>query len=148
MAHLDVVRDGRHVMTPVRLTERPPREGEAGDSTPGLGGRGAVPVVVPNEPLLGLTVRDLDPGFSRRLEVPDSVRGVIVTKVDPAGASFVPAMRRGFIVMEVNRQAVRSVADFQRMIAAARPGETLAFYGYDPTQAQRTFVIATVDDSR
>ena len=148
MARLDVVRDGRHLLTPVRLTERPPREGESGDSTTVLGGRGAVPAIVPSEPLLGLTVRDLDPGFARRLEVPDSVHGVIVTKVDPAGASFVPAMRRGFIVMEINRQPVRSAAEFQRTLAAARPGETLAFYGYDPTQAQRTFVIATVDDSR
>jgi S1-C subfamily serine protease len=71
-----------------------------------------------------------------------------VTRVDPAGASFVPAMRRGFIVMEINRRLVRSTADFEQMLAAARPGETLAFYGYDPTQAQRTLVIATVDDSR
>ena len=148
MARLDVLRDGRHVQTPVRLTERPPREGDNADGTPGLGGRGAVPVVVPNEPLLGLTVRDLDAGFARRLEIPESVQGVIVTKVDPAGASFVPAMRRGFIVMEINRQPVRSTAEFERMLGAARPGQTLAFYGYDPTQAQRTFVIATVDDSR
>ena len=148
MAHLDIVRDGRHLLTPVRLTERPPRDGDTVDATPGLGGRGTVPVVVPNQPPLGLTVRDLDPGFARRLEVPESVHGVIVTKIDPAGASFVPAMRRGFIVMEINRQPVRSAGDFERMVGAARPGETLAFYGYDPSQAQRTFVIATVDDSR
>ena len=129
-----------------RITRVYTRTGD--DGTTGLGGRGAVPVVVPNEPLLGLTVRDLDAGFARRLEIPESVQGVIVTKVDPAGASFVPAMRRGFIVMEINRQPVRSTADFERMLGAARPGQTLALYGYDPTQAQRTFVIATVDDSR
>jgi serine protease Do len=147
-ARLDVVRDGRHLPTPVRLTERPPRDGETGDATAQLGAHAAAPVVVPDEPLLGLTVRDLDAGFSKRLEIPGSVHGVVVTRVDPAGASFVPAMRRGFIVMEINRRLVRSTADFEQMLAAARPGETLAFYGYDPTQAQRTLVIATVDDSR
>ena len=77
-----------------------------------------------------------------------SVRGVIVAKVDPAAASFVPAMRRGFIVMEINRQPVRSSADFARIVAAARPGDALAFYGYDPMRAQRTLVTAVVDDSR
>ena len=148
MARLDVVRDGRHLLTPVRLTERPPREGERDDAPPGPGGRGAVPAGVPTEPPLGLTVRDLDSTVARRLEVPDFVHGVIVTKVDPAGASFVPAMRRGFIVIDINRQPVRSAAEFERALAGAHPGETLAFYGYDPTQGQRTFVIATVDDSR
>ncbi len=146
-ARLDVVRDGRRTLMAVRLTERPPRDGnDVADQ--GVGSRGAVPVVVPNEPPLGLTVHDLDPGFARRLDVPDSVHGVIVAKVEPAGASFVPAMRRGFIVMEINRQPVRSAADFARLVAAARPGDTLAFYGYDPTQGQRTFVTAMVDDSR
>ena len=50
--------------------------------------------------------------------------------------------------MEINRQPVRSVADFQRLVAAARSGEALAFYGYDPALGQRAFVTATVDDSR
>jgi serine protease Do len=144
---LDVVRDNHRLLTPVRLTERPPREGDD-DSSSGIGTRGAVPVVVPNEPPLGLTVRDLDSGFARRLEIPDSVHGVVVAKIDPAGASFVPAIRRGYIVMEVNRQPVRSASDFERILAAARPGDTLTFFGYDPAQAQRTFVTATVDDSR
>jgi serine protease Do len=146
-AHLDVVRDGRRTLTTVRLSERPPRDA-TDDVDQALGSRGAVPVVVPNEPPLGLTVRDLDAGFARRLDVPDSVRGVIVAKVDPAAASFVPAMRRGFIVMEINRQPVRSSADFARIVAAARPGDALAFYGYDPMRAQRTLVTAVVDDSR
>jgi len=147
-AHLDVVRDGRRTLMAVRLTERPPRDGANDGADTGLGGRAAVHVVVPNEPPLGLTVRDLDPGFAHRLDIPESVHGVIVAKVDPAGASFVPAMRRGFIVMEINRQPVRSTTDFARLVTAARPGETLAFYGYDPAQAQRTFVTAMVDDSR
>lgn len=148
MAHLDIVRDGRRMPMPVRLTERPARDGSDDEPDQGLGGRGAVPVVVPNEPPLGLTVRELDAGFARRLDVPDSVRGVIVAKVDPAAASFIPVMRRGFIVMEINRQAVRSAADFNRIVAAARPGDALAFYGYDPMRAQRTLITAVVDDSR
>jgi serine protease Do len=145
---LEFLRDGRRMAAPVKLTERPPRDDASGDVDAGVGGRSTVPTVVPNESPLGLTVRDLDPGFARRLDIPESVHGVIVTKVDPAGASFVPPMRRGFIVMEINRQPIRSAADFERMIAAARPGDALAFYGYDPTLGQRAFVAATVDDSR
>ena len=90
-------------------------------------------------------MRDLDAAFIRRMGIPASVTGVAVIRVDPAGASFSPPMRRGFVVMEINRQPVRSVADFARLVAAARTGDALAFYGYDPTVGQRGFVIATVD---
>jgi serine protease Do len=94
---------------------------------------------------LGVTVRDLDPGFARRMEIPASVQGVVVIRLDPAGAAFVPAMRRGFVIMEINRQPVRSAADFQRIVSAARTGDALAFYVYDPSVGQRGFVLATVD---
>jgi S1-C subfamily serine protease len=50
--------------------------------------------------------------------------------------------------MEINRRPIRSVADFRQALAAARPGDALAFFGYDPAQAQRTFVTVTVDESR
>jgi len=68
-----------------------------------------------------------------------------VTRVDPVGAAFVPAMRRWFVIMEINRQPVRSVADFDRLLATARTGDALAFYGYDPAVGQRMLVLATVD---
>ena len=47
--------------------------------------------------------------------------------------------------MEINRQPVRSMADFARIVSAARTGDALAFYGYDPSVGQRGFVLATVD---
>jgi S1-C subfamily serine protease len=70
---------------------------------------------------------------------------VLVTRVDPASAAFVPAMRRGFVIMEINRQPVRTPEDVQRVLAAARTGDALAFYGYDPAVRQRGIVMATVD---
>jgi S1-C subfamily serine protease len=70
---------------------------------------------------------------------------VIVMRVDPAGASFVPAMRRGFVIMEINRQPVRTAEDLRRIVSAARTGDALAFYGYDPSIGQRALVTATVD---
>jgi serine protease Do len=144
VAHLDVMREGRKQQTSVRLTERPLRERDTDEAPVGMQPRRhASPV--PGDPPLGLTVRDLDAAFARRMEIPASVRGVVVSRVDPAGAAFVPAMRRGFVIMEINRQAVVSGADFQRIVGAARAGDTLAFYGYDPSVGQRAFVTATVD---
>jgi serine protease Do len=142
IARLDVMRDGHRQTSPVKLTERPlPEPGP--DERGAAGRRPGAPA--PGDPALGLTVRDLDSGFARRMEIPASVQGVVVVRVDPAGAAFVPAMRRGFVIMEINREPVRSAADFARLVSAARTGDALAFYGYDPTVGQRGFVLATVD---
>jgi len=88
---------------------------------------------------------EMDAAFVHRMAIPPSVQGVVVTRVDPVGAAFVPAMRRWFVIMEINRQPVRSVADFDRLLATARTGDALAFYGYDPAVGQRMLVLATVD---
>jgi serine protease Do len=140
IARLDVLRDGRRETTQVKLTERPLGDGRR-DARPLSPRRTATPA----EPPLGLTVRDLDQGFARRMEIPASVHGVVVVRIDPVGPAFVPGMRRGFVIMEINRQPVGSVADFARLVAAARTGDALAFYGYDPSVGQREIVMATVD---
>ena len=41
------------------------------------------------------------------MEIPASVAGVVVVRVDPAGASFAPPMRRGFVIMETLLQDMR-----------------------------------------
>ena len=41
--------------------------------------------------------------------------------------------------------AAASAAEFERIVGAARTGDALAFYGYDPSVGQREIVMATVD---
>ena len=142
MIRLDILRDGRKQVAQMRLIERPPDL--AGGSEPRPPARPTEPAL-PDDAPLGLAVRDLDDAFARRMGVPASVSGIVVVRVDPAGASFSPPMRRGFVIMEINRQRVRNVADFARVVAAARTGDALAFYGYDPSVGQKGFVLATVD---
>ena len=140
LARLELLRDGRRQSASIKLTERP-RDLAGADPRPPV----RRPPAMTGDAPLGLTVRDLDSAFVRRMDVPASVGGVVVVRVDPLGASFVPSMRRGFVIMEINRRPVRTVADFDRLVAAARTGDVLAFYGYDPSVGQRGFVIATVD---
>ncbi len=142
-ARLGVLREARRLTVHVKLAERPIRsdgDGEALDSRP----QPRAPEPSP-EMLLGITVRELDRGFIGRLEVPDSVHGVIVSRVDPTGAAFSASIRRGFVIMEINRKPVASVADYQRIVSAARPGDVLALYYYDPTLTQRGLVTVTVE---
>jgi len=140
-ARLDVLRDGHRESMTVKLTERPVAESS---EEPRPSSRRSQPASAADSPL-GLVVRELDPGFMHRLEIPSSVHGVVVFRVDPAGPAFVPSMRRGFVIMEINRQPVRSVGDFDRIVGSTRTGDALAFYGYDPSVGKRAIVMATVD---
>jgi serine protease Do len=143
-ARLGVMRDARRLTLHVKLAERPPREDADRGTLDSNRPRPRIPEPAAEVPL-GLTVRDLDREFLARLEVPDSVQGVMVSRVDPTGAAFSASIRRGFVIMEINRRAVRSLTDYQRLIGDAKPGDVLALYCYDPTLGQRTLVTVTVD---
>jgi serine protease Do len=144
VARLGVMRDTRRVMFPVKLAERPVRGDADSRDLVDRAPRPRTPVASPDSPL-GLTVRDLDRAAIGRLEIPDSVQGVVVARVDPTGTAFAASIRRGVVIMEINRKPIRSVGDFQRTVAAAHAGDVLALYYYDPTLAQRALVTVTVE---
>ena len=94
---------------------------------------------------LGLAVRELDRGFAGRLAIPETVEGVIVSRVDPTGTAFSSALRRGFVIMEINRKPVRSVADYQRMVAAAKPATCSRCTASTPRARQRAIVTVAFE---
>jgi len=143
VARLGVLRESRRLTIPVKLAERPARDDAETDPIDNRS-RPRAPEPVPDLPL-GIAVRELDRGFVGRLELPESVHGVIVSRVDPTGAAFSALVRRGFVIMEINRKPIRSVADYHRIVSAARPGDVLALYYFDPTLAQRALVAVTVE---
>jgi serine protease Do len=125
----------------VKLAERPSRDDPDPDEL-ASGPRPRVPEPMPDVPL-GLTVRELDRRFARQGS--DSIQGVMVSRVDPTGAAFSAAIRPDFVIMEINRRPIRSVADYQHVIASAKPGDVLALYCYDPGIRQRTLVTVGVE---
>jgi S1-C subfamily serine protease len=46
------------------------------------------------------------------------------------------------VIIEINRQPVLTASDYRRVAAAARPGDVLAFFLYEPETGQR--VLRTV----
>ena len=144
VAHLDVLREGRRQTMSIKLAERPTR-GEDVDAAPGgLDGAARSPRSLDGQPPLGVTVRKMDRIFAGRLEIPASVEGVIVERVEPTGAAR-QLLRRGFVILEVNRKPTATVADYQRIVEASKPGDVLAIYYYDPTVGQRSLVTVVVD---
>jgi serine protease Do len=142
IARLRVLRNGRPEMVTVKLAERPARERAA--SNPPASGSDNRPTS--QEGLLGLTIRDLDAGAFNRLRLPSDTRGVLVTRVEPMSSAYDAEVQRSMVLMEINRQPVRSAAEYRRITAAVRPGDVVALYVYVPGLGQRRLLTLRTDD--
>jgi serine protease Do len=135
LARLTVWRDGRERSVLVKLAERPRPLADPGH---GLSSLPAAPRPDEAAATIGLTVRPLDSDARRRFGVPETVgSGVVVVRVEPASPAFDAGIERGFVVLEINRRPVASVAEYERLIERARPGDVLALFVYMPSLGQR-----------
>jgi serine protease Do len=74
-------------------------------------------------PLEGVSVDELDAQTARQLQIPTSVKGVIVTDVDVASSAYSAGLRRGDVIQSVNRKPVATVSEFET--AVGRGGTVL-----------------------
>jgi serine protease Do len=65
-------------------------------------------------------VAELTPDVVRRLDLPNRIRGVLVTKIDGEAGE----LRAGDVIEEVNQQPVTSVADYKKAAASLDPNGT------------------------
>jgi len=71
-------------------------------------------------PLGPVEVAELTPDAVRRLDLPNRIRGVLVTKIDGDAGE----LRAGDVIEEVNQQPVTSVAEYKRVVGALDPNGT------------------------
>lgn len=88
-------------------------EGEEGGATP-------------KQSKLGVTVRSLTPEMANRLNVPTG-QGVIVQEVKPNSFADDVGLTRGDVILEVNKQAVNSDDDFDRVQLSLKSGQDVVF---------------------
>jgi serine protease Do len=73
----------------------------------------------------GVTVQDLNRGIRQQLEIPDEIRGALVTDVDPDSNSAEAGLQRGDVVVEINRQPVSNADDAVRLGRQAKGDQIL-----------------------
>jgi len=109
-ARLTVWRDGRSRELTVELGEAP-NESVAANRGPGSqGGPGAA----------GLTLQALTPQDRARLDLPDDLEGVLVTRVAQDSPAAEKGIRAGDVITRIDRQPVTTVADAAAALNAAR----------------------------
>ena len=115
-----VIRDGRRITVPVTVEQRPTEEelarqvGQDNQPSDGEGGSAA-----PATEALGLSLQPISPQIARALNLPADARGVVVTSTNP-NTDAGQKLRRGDVIMSVNRQPVTSPAQVTAAVEAAR----------------------------
>jgi len=92
-----------------------------------------------DETELGLQVATLTPALASRFEIDPDEQGVIVTDIDEGSQAAEEGIRAGDLIREVNRQPVRTLAEFRRAIGAAT-GEVVLLRVWSSTGKRNLFV--------
>ena len=138
MATLQVLRDGRALNVSVKLAERPLARAADPDGTK------RSPPATPVR-RWDCSVREIDPEFAERLHLPKGIEGVIVSRVEPMSPAFDADIERGHVLLEINRQPVRSIDDYRRLTGDARPGDVLTLYLFKPEITRRELHTVKID---
>jgi serine protease Do len=76
------------------------------------------PALEQGPPRLGLTVEDLTPELAERFGFKD-LTGVVITNVAPGSEAAEKGLLRGYMIKEVNQQAVNNVPQFTEVVTRA-----------------------------
>ncbi len=143
---LRVLRDDRDLRLVAKLAERPGREDGRDDRIDADGLGGPAPADGRRRyDIIGLAVQELTRSVASRFDLPGDLSGVLITDVDPLSPAEDAGMQHGEVLLEVNRQAVGSLAEYRRLSAAVRPGDPLALYVFVPGSGQRVLRTLRID---
>ena len=132
---IDLVRDGQSKTVMAQVIEQP------ADLAARLNRNQNAPDPSPNSQnavFAGIEVKNLTPQLRSQANVPASVNGVIVTRVDPS-SGVAQELRPGDVIEQINRQPVANVDEFQSLISRLDPDRPV-MVGMARNR-QRSFVI-------
>jgi serine protease Do len=123
-AELEITRNGNTMKLTAEIKEQPAdyltsRQNPRQPQTPQTPDE---PETQPEEGsvLSSVEVTELTQEMIRRLDLPNRIRGVLVTKIDGEAGE----LRAGDVIEEVNQQPVTSVAEYKKVIASLDPNGT------------------------
>jgi len=102
---IEIIRDGEHKELEVEIGERPESEGEIREESP----EGSTL-------FLGVALRNLNDYLRNRLDIPQNIRGVVVTDVSGGSPAAEAGLKEGDVILEINRQRVENINDMRDVL--------------------------------
>jgi serine protease Do len=81
---------------------------------------------VPEKGELGMTVQRVTPQIAESLGL-EKAEGVVVTDVEAGSAADESGIRRGDVILQIDRKPIRSVEEYRKSIAGIRKGKGVLF---------------------
>jgi len=81
---------------------------------------------VPEKGELGMTVQRVTPQMAESLGL-EKAEGVVVTDVESGSAADEAGIRRGDVIVQIDRKSIRSVDEYKKSVAAIRKGKGVLF---------------------
>lgn len=117
---IELIRDGRRVTVQATTDTRPSEEDIAGFQMEEGPDQMQPDAPVQQGAPAGLAVQPLTPAIARSIGIDATTQGVVVAAADPNSDAAQKGIRRGFVISTVDRQPVRTAAEFQTAVEAAR----------------------------
>jgi serine protease Do len=126
---LDVMRDGKNITVPLTLGEYGNKSASNGASDSADGHKGR----------WGVSLSELTADLRQQLQLPANVHGAVVMQVQPGSQADNAGLSQGYVIEQVNRHDVSSVADVQKALADIPKGEDALLLVY--TGGGSTFLV-------
>jgi serine protease Do len=110
---LQISRNGSIKDLNVKLGELPLSKEEARNQPDGAS----------KDTLEGVSVENLDAETASQLQLPETIKGVVVTGIDPSSPKADSGLQKGDVIQEVNHQPVHNVAEFEQAMRKLEKGE-------------------------
>jgi Do/DeqQ family serine protease len=111
-----VLRDGSSRMLEVTMGQQPGTEQLAQNSSQDNSDNGT---------LNGVAVADLDPQAREQLKLPDSLKGVVITEVQPDSPAADAGLKQGDVIQEINRHPVKTAEEAVKLTEHPKDKVTL-----------------------
>ncbi len=111
---IKIIRDGRMELLKVVIGELPAEiaKGETGE-----GSAGGV--------FRGLTLQNLTQELRKRLDIPEKIRGIVITGVSEDSPVEEYGLRAGDVIMQINRKDIKTVKDFNKIAEELKKDESI-----------------------
>ena len=79
---------------------------------------------------LGFSIMDITPRLKYRLRLPDDIKGVVITEIDPMSEAYDKFLRKGAVITELNRKPVANAYQFVNEIKKLKKGDIIILKVY------------------
>lgn len=120
---VEVIRGGKRVTLSATIGERPSETallGQPEPETQANGDEADQPGAEAARKSLGLTLQALSPEIRQQLRLPDTVKGVVIARVNPSSNAAQEGLRRGDILASINQRPVSTPQEAANAVAEAR----------------------------